>query len=290
MCQFNLVFTKDLKNKKILEINEYNYFGDDFDNFSPYFKGYCNCGSFVGSMAEYNGNSYFEMIENLNKSEIEKFNNLKILMNKPNYKELKEKYLADLKILSNAFKIFHESISNYEMEQINILEEKYSGKDLEKHMGLLYKELGKKISDMHNSTEFKSAQAKIDEFMKENELLGLSTIYYLTKKDEDNAKKSREILDVNSDDSIEYTDLPEESLVIDTVIQKLENKYQNNYNDFLEYKQLFETLLENEEYILFCCIWSEPENLSIEKEVNIKNLKIENLASLKYNQILKIFK
>lgn len=290
MCQFNLVFTKNSKNKKILKNNEYNYFGDDFNNFSAYFKGHCNCGSFVGSMSEYNGNSYLEMIENLNKSEVKKFNNLKILMNKPNYKELKEKYSSDLNLLSDALEVFYKPISDYEREQTNILEEKYSGKDLEKHMELLYEELGKKINNMYNSAEFKSAQAKMDDFIEKNELIGLSTIYYLTKEDEDNAKKSREILDVDSNNFIKYTDLPEESFVIDTVIQKLENRYKNDCNDFLEYKHLFETLLENEDYILFSCIWSQPENLSIEKEVNIKDIKIEDLASLKYNQILKIFK
>ena len=62
MCQLNLIFVKNSKNKKMLKNNEYNYFGEDFKSFSPYVKGFCNCGSFVGSMSEYNGNSYFEMI------------------------------------------------------------------------------------------------------------------------------------------------------------------------------------------------------------------------------------
>lgn len=124
-----------------------------------------------------------------------------------------------------------------------------------------------------------------------------STLYYLTKEDEENDNKSEEIIDDDLFEAmdnfvlpIESIDIPEESFVIDAVMQRLENRYQNDYNVFLEYKQLFEELLENEEYILFCCVWDEPENMSIEKEVNIKNLKIEDLASLEYNQILKICK
>ena len=171
---------------------------------------------------------------------------------------------------------------------------KYKGKTLEKHMELLYKDLDKKLLEIEISSEYKSAELKLNEFIEKNQLMEESTLYYLTKGEEENAKKLEEISDDDLfddlEDSIEYIDVPEESFVIDTVIQRLENRYQNDYNVFLEHKQLFENLLENEEYILFCCIWDEPENMSIEKEINIKDLKIEDLASLEYNQILKINK
>lgn len=297
MCQLNLVFVKNSKNKKILKNNEYDYFGADFKNFSPYIKGFCNCGSSVGSMSEYNGNSYLEMIEELNKSELEKLNDIKNFMSKPDYQKSKEKYIADRETLSNDLEKFFEPISNYEMEQTNLLETKYKGKALEKQRELLYQDLDKKLQEIENSPEYKSAEAKLNDFIEKNQLMEESTLYYLTKEDEDNDKKPTEILDDDLcealddlDDSIEYIDAPEESFVIDSVIQNLENRYQNDYNAFLEYKKLFENLLENEDYILFCCIWDEPEEMLIEKEVNIKDIKIEDLASLKYNQILKICK
>jgi len=294
MCQFNLIFVRNSKNKQILKNNEYHRFGKPFENFSPYVKGGCNCGSFVGSMSEYNGNSYLEMTEKLYNAELEKLNKIKDLMNRPDYKELKEKYTSDEEILLNTLEKFFEQMSNYETEQINLLETKYNGKKLEKQRELLYKDFNKKLQEIQNSSEYKSAQSKLNEFWKKNKLLRESTLYYLTKEQEDNAKKSEDILDDESfedlNDNVEFIDIPEESFVIDTVIQKLENNYKNDYNTFLEYKKLFENLLENENYILFCCIWSEPENISIEKEVNIKDIKIEDLASLKYNQILKIYK
>jgi len=294
MCQLNLVFVKNIKNKTILKNNEYNYYGKDFKEFSPYIKGICNCGSFVGSMSEYDGNNYLEMIGEINKTEIDRLNKIKDIMNKPDYKKLKEKYITERETLSNYLEKFFEPMSNYEMEQINILETKYKGKTLEKHMELLYKDLDKKLLEIEISSEYKSAELKLNEFIEKNQLMEESTLYYLTKEEEENAKKLEEISNDDFfddlDDSIEYIDVPEESFVIDTVIQRLENRYQNDYNVFLEYEQLFKNLLENEEYILFCCIWDEPENMSIEKEINIKDLKIEDLASLEYNQILKITK
>lgn len=301
MCQLNLVFVKNSKNKKILKNNEYNYFGDDFNNFSPYVKGFCDCGSFVGSMSEYTGNTYFEMIEDLNNAELERLNKIKDIMNKPDYKKIREKYIADRENLSNALETFFEPVSNYEIEQINMLETNYTGKTLEKHMELLYKDLDKKLKEIENSCEYKSAKTKLNKFIEENELLEESTLYYLTKEDEDDDNKLKEIPYDNvfeeynffedTDKFPEIIDIDEEeSFVIDTVIQKLENRYQNDYNVFLKYKQLFENLLENEEYILFCCIWDEPDKMSIEKEVNIKDITIEDLASLEYDQILKIYK
>ena len=297
MCQLNLVFVKNFKNKKVLENNGYNYFGEDFKSFFPYIKGPCNCDSFVGSMSEYTGNSYLKMIENLNATELERLNKIKDFMNKSDYKKLKEEYVADRETLSNALEKFFEPVSNYEMEQINLLENKYKGNALEKQMELLYKNLDKKFQEIENSSEYQSAQRKLNDFIERNELMEESTLYYLTKEDEENDNKFEEILDndffediANLDDSIESIDIPEDSLVIDTVIQRLENKYPNDYNVFLEYKQLFENLLENEDLILFCCIWDKPENMSIEKEVNIKDIKIEDLASLEYNRVLKIYK
>lgn len=294
MCQLNLVFVKNSENKKILKNNEYEYFGEDFKSFSPYVKGFCNCGSFVGSMSEYTGNSYIEMIEELNNSELERLTKIKDFMNKPDYKKQREKYIANREKLSSALEKFFEPMSSYEMEQINLLETKYKSKALEKQMDLLYKDLDEKLQEIENSAGYKSAEAKLNEFVKNNELMEESTLYYLTKEDEDNDRKSEEILDdelfEDLDDDIEIIDVPEESFVIDTVIQKLESRYQNDYNVFSEYKDLFENLLKNEDYILFCCIWDEPKKMSIKKEVTIKDITIEDLASLEYNQILKVCK
>ena len=237
------------------------------------------------------------MIKDLNNTELKKLNKIKNFMNTPDYKKQKEKYLSTKEILTNALEKFFEPLSNYETKQINILKSKYKGKALEKQMELFYKDLDKKLQEITNSSEYKSAEAKLNAFIKKNQLMEESSLYYLTKEEEDNDKKSEGILDSNLfenledlDYSIEYIDIHEESMVIDNIIQKLENTYQNHYNDFLKYKQLFENLLENEKYILFCCIWSKPKKMSIQKEVNIKDIKMEDLASLEYNQIIKICK
>ena len=195
MCQLNLVFVKTSTNKKILKNNEYEYFRKDFKNFSPYVKGFCNCGSFVGSMSEYTGNSYLEMTEQLNNSELERLNKIKDFMTKPDYKKQKEKYIADKEKLSNALEKFFEPMSSYEMEQINLLETKYKGKALEKQIELLYKDLDKKLQEIENSSEYKSAEARFNEFIEKNKLMEESTLYYLTKEDENNDTKSEELLD-----------------------------------------------------------------------------------------------
>lgn len=297
MCKFNVIFVNNSNNEKILEHNEYYRQSWNFKHYFPYIKGVCNCGSFVGSMADFPYNNYSQMLEELNSEELQKLNKIKEFMNRPSYKKEREKYIAQRDILSSDVEKFFETMSNYEMEQINLLEAKYNGKKLEKQINLLYKDIEEKSLEILNSPEYIAAEEKLNKFVEKNQLMDESTLYYLTKEDEQKDKESQEMLDDDLfedidvlTDTIEYIDIPEESLVIDTVIENLKSRYQADYNDFLEYIYLFETLLENEEYILFCCIWNKPEKLSIEKEVNIKDVKIEDLSSLKYNKILKIVK
>lgn len=177
------------------------------------------------------------------------------------------------------------------MNQINVLEKKYKSKELQKHIELLYKELDNKMKKLENSSEFKSAEAKLNSFISENELMEESTLYFLTKEDEN--KEFENGFDNDSlnafEDSVNCITIPEDdSLVVDSVIQKVENTYKSNCNVFWEYKQLFERLLENEDYILFSCIWDEPGEMFVDKEVNINDMKIEDLASIEFNKILKI--
>lgn len=44
-------------------------------------------------MCEYEGNSFSEMIDSLNKSELQRLNQIKDFMNKPDYIELRENYI-----------------------------------------------------------------------------------------------------------------------------------------------------------------------------------------------------
>jgi len=250
-------------------------------------------------MSEYDGNNFAEMIETSKKAELQTLNEIKNFMNRPNYMKEREIYIKTRDSLSEVLDKLMEPVSDYETEQFDILENKYKGKELQKHIELLYKDIDKKLNEIENSSEFKAAQTQLDTFIEKNKLMDESTCYYLTKEDED---KDRELIPADeileSDDFIEVLEefpedicMPEEdSMVIDTVIKRLETKYENSYNDFLEYKLLFEKLLENEEYILFSCIWDEPEKTSIKKEINIKDIKIEDLASLEFNEILKINK
>ena len=297
MCQFNLIFVNNFKNEKLLKTNGYNSFEENFKDYSAFATDSCNCGSFVTSMSEYDGDNYSEMINDLNTTELKRLNTIKEFMSKPNYKELKEKFLADKAILASNLEKFFEPISNYEMEQIDLLKSKYTGEEFGKQLNLLYKEIDKKLQKIENSSEYKEAEEKFEKFLEDNQLMDDSTLYYLTAEEEAADKEIFEniLADELSDEDllnepIEEFDEEEESMVIDTIIEKIKNKSANDYEEFSDYKKLFEELLKNEDAILFGCIWDEPGKFSIVKEVNFNDLKIEDLASLEYNQIVKIYK
>lgn len=296
MCQFNLIFVNNKINKEILENNEYRYWGNTINGSFPYFKGHCNCGSFVGSMCDYNGTDYHEMITSVNKEQLQRLNKIRDFMHKPGYKELRQNYINERDLLSNALEEIFQSFSDYEHQQINILEKNYTGKELDKHMENLYIKLNTQIE---NSPEYKKAEAKLNEFIENNELMEESTYYYLTKEEEDVQCKfipadqflAQNGIVENIDINAESITLPDEdSLVIDNVIHRLENQYDNNYIEFQNYQHLFKKLLENEDYILFLCIWDKPDKTCIKSEININDLKIEDLALLDYSKALKIYK
>ena len=250
-------------------------------------------------MSEYAGNSYFEMIESLNKSELERLKQIKDFMLKPNYIKLRKDYIETRDSFSNTLEKFFEPLSNYEMGQLGLLEQKYKGKKLQKHISLLYQDLENRIKSIENSFEYKSAERKLNEFIEKNKLMEESTFYFLTKDEEgkENACSADDALFLENEGFEVLDELPdftgisdEDSLVIDSVIKRLENRFENDYNSFLEYKCLFEKLLENEDCILFSCVWNEPSEVIVKKEVNIKNLSIEDLASLEFDDLLKIYK
>lgn len=299
MCQFNLILVKNDKNKKILENHNYSYLGENIKTFSPYIKGPCNCGSFVGSMSEYDGKSYLEMVTQSTKTELQRLNKIKEFMNQPNYMELKQQYLNTKNKISNNIEELFEPISNYELEQIDILEKKYKGKELQKQIEFLHKELDNKFRELENSTEFKNINSELNKFIEKNKLMDESTCYYLTKEEELQQYNiiPNEDLFIETESNEISTKFPEsitlpqeDSLVIDEVINRLNLKYENAEKDFQYFKQLFEKLLENEEYILFSCIWNEPGKMTINRKINIKDIAIEDLASIRFNNILKIYK
>lgn len=64
-------------------------------------------------MCEYEGNSFSEMIDSLNKSELQRLNQIKDFMNKPDYIELRKNYIKARDSLSNTLEEIVEPLSHF---------------------------------------------------------------------------------------------------------------------------------------------------------------------------------
>ncbi|MDD3174458.1 MAG: hypothetical protein PHF63_12510 [Herbinix sp.] len=62
MCRFNFIMIKDESAEELLKHEEYEKFYDDLCGYRAYQKGYCNCGSFVGSLIDKKGMKYSDAI------------------------------------------------------------------------------------------------------------------------------------------------------------------------------------------------------------------------------------
>ena len=144
--------------------------------------------------------------------------------------------------------------------------------------------------EVEQGTEYQELWKQYREHMLANQLMDESTIYYLTKEEEEAADGERfNLLDLFEEDEFEEWEImefPEESYVIDEVIARTRLEtvpYEEEWNEYLE---TFTHLLELEPQIYFSTIWSERNDLEVKASIFLKDLKIEDLASLNMDEVL----
>lgn len=303
MCRFNLILINDNNAEEFLIKDGYGKFNNDLIGYRVYQKGYCNCGSFVGSLIEKKGMKYQDAIESCNTEKLDRLYKIRSLMLQPGYKERKEEFQQKQTKLCEELQTFHEHINNYEITQSDILQGKYNGQELIKQMGELYKEIGSMKSILENQPEYKEKHEAYMNFMQENEIMNASTSYFLTKEESDSfhansvplselfqrekepEEEDEEIIEM-LDESFEMID-ESFSLIIDEAIEKAENaNFTKNIEEYNSYYKLFTDLLTYVPSFTFTTIWSEPKELKLIKTVDINSLIIDDLAFLDFDEMV----
>lgn len=198
MCRFNLILIKDVKAGSQLEAEDYSKVYSDYDlnGYSAFEKGYCNCGSFVGSLVAKKGMTYGEAVTAIKNEKLDRLYQVKTLMNQPDYKERKEVFIRTRNELSGYLNVYFDSIAEYETKRTDELHTRYEGKELEHEMSKLYDELGKRMAAVEEQPEYRKKRDFYVEYLRENEVMNDSTIYYLSGNEElkaqQDAKKEAE--------------------------------------------------------------------------------------------------
>lgn len=309
MCRFNIVYVKN-DNHGILEQSGYDVFDEEYNGYTGYVKGCCNCGSFVGSMSETEDSyeSYDEMVSCETKKELEMLYEVRELMHKPDYRKIREQYVEKRDILLDKMFAMTEEVNEYELEQMEKLDEKYDCEPPEDIVNELYEEVEKRLDVIYSSDEYKKQDKMLDDLRNKNAVLEKSTMYYLTKEEQDkemyDGVSATELLagddetldgwlseligETDEEDCLEC-EFEEPSMVIDDVIEKMENETGREANaEFEEYKNLFDNLLNTNEDILFATIWSEVKKYNFVNEISLSEMKMEDLAKMDYFDIIKV--
>ncbi len=198
MCRFNLILIKDKKACSQLAEEDYSKVYSDYDlnGYTAFEKGSCNCGSFVGSLVAKKGMTYGEAVTAIKNEKLDRLYQVKALMNQPDYKERKEEFIRTRNELSGYLNVYFDSIAEYETKQTDELHSRYEGKELEDEMSKLYDELGKRMAAVEEQPEYQKKREFYVDYLRENEVMNDSTIYYVSGNEElkaqQDAKKEAE--------------------------------------------------------------------------------------------------
>ena len=304
MCRFNLILLNDKPGEKFLKSEGYDMFYENLSGLKAYQAGYCNCGSFVGSMIEKKGMSYESALTTLKKEKLERLYQVRDLLYQPNYQDLKESFEQQREILLKDLQPFQDKMIEYEMKQMTELEEKYQGDELQKKREELYSYLGNMSKEMEFGSEYTMKLEAYQSFLQEHNIINESTTYYLTKEEEEKARDLggiplseilgsgfEEEMTIEGIEPFEFQEMELDSRVIDEAIAREENNtYQNHREEYEDYRKLFEELLECTPSLMFATIWSDAKELKLVKTVDVESFQIDDLAFLDFDDMISITK
>ena len=305
MCRYNLILLHEEESgEKLLKSEGYSMFYENLSGLKAYQAGYCNCGSFVGSMIEKKGMSYENAITTMKREKLDRLYLVRELLYQPNYQEMKDSFEQRRDALLKDLQPFWERVSNYEMRQMEELEDKFPGDELLKEREELYTRLGDMTQEIELEPEYIIKQKAYQSFLGENAIMNDSAIYYKTKEEEEESAPAsiplsellgldfeKEMEEIEGAEPFQMIDTEPQSRVIDEVIAREENDtYRSHKEEYEEYRQLFERLLEFTSSLKFATIWSETKGLQNVKTVDINSIKIDDLAFLDYNEMITITK
>lgn len=310
MCRFNIVYAKN-DELGILAQNGYTPFDENYPGYTGYVRGYCNCGSFVGSMAESDRHfqSYEEMRACERKEKLEVLIKVRELMHRPDYAAIRDAYIQERDALLDAMFAMTEEVGDFETEQMELLNEKYDFSPPADLVEKLYDEVEVRHNAICETAPYKEIEQRLEQLRKRNPVLEESTFYYLTKEeqyeafgegvplselldDEDDetvdAVLSQMMEDADEEDIVEI-EFDEPDMVIDDVIEKLENETDEDAEtEFQEYIALFEGLLTSNDNILFSTIWSEIGEYNLIDSISLSEMTIDVFAGMNFNDMIRI--
>lgn len=302
MCRFNLIIVEDNTAKDFLESEGYQLFFHNLPGYQVYQKGYCNCGSFIGSLIEKKGMNYSDAITKIREEKLDLLYRIKELMHEAGYQERKDEFLQKQSVFIEKLQDFSEYIYEYERIRSDEIQKGKEDSNINVSMEQLYNEIGNMFSELELQPDYQIVREAYMDFMNENDIMKESTRYYLTKEDQEKAFSPgiplSELIDLREElnedleeEGAEQIEIKLESSVIDEVIERTENETNfEHLTEYHSYHKLFSDLLEHVTSFRFTTIWCQPGELKEIKTIHLDSLIIDDLAFLNFDEMISIIK
>ena len=187
MCRFNIIMVKHKNNQNYLKDIGYSVMEHEINGFTGYSYGTCNCDSFVGSMSDFTENTYSAMLAHQQEKFLGQLEQINVFMRTPDYREKRRQYEKQREKYINAMNEFTDEIFQWELEQIEQIEDSYSEKEREPQMEKLHQELDILFREMEERLDYKNAQKIYFDFLQNNQLMEESCSYFLSQKEQEKA-------------------------------------------------------------------------------------------------------
>lgn len=306
MCQLNIFLVpKEVKENKVLSMMK-DVFGYEVaenidsekplkkDGYSFYISGgmRCNCGSLPCKYQEEdNSLSFDETVEKLIKNEKDRLVKIRDFMEQKDYAKkrsefdkLLKKYSKDMQAAFNDAGKIERKLTDKIMKDKTLSDEEKSKK--------LHEEVYPKVNELLSQTDKDFRVKAYHDFIKENSLMWGS--YMLTLKRSKPKKEKAIPLKKDKVEKEEIIEIEIPSFCIYDMIDEVDKKFNKKgmEGEFFEIKEFAKKVLEQTDKIALVSFWQDGEEFIVnnEKSVKFADFKIEDLAYLKYGEILTIEK
>lgn len=294
MCRYNIIMVKHKNNQNYLKDIGYSVMEHEISGFTGYSYGTCNCDSFVGSMSDSTENTYSAMLAHQQEKFLEQLEHINAFMRIPGYRKKRRQYEEHREKYYNAMSTFTDEIFQWELEQIEQIEDSYSEKERKPKMEKLYQEVDILFREMEERMDYKNAQKIYFDFLHNNQLMEESCSYFFSQKEqekawEESAPQADQLWKSKEIEDLTYDQEETQSYVIDEVFRRVkdgelkEKEAEDEYGTFID---IFKELLKNESEIQFTTIWCEPNELKLQKAISIDTITLEDMARLSFNEVI----
>lgn len=268
MCQHNVIGLQNVSNAEIQHMEALGFCKMfEWNKLHFFTKHLCDCSSFVGKLAKQPELSYECYMKMQKERSKEKVQQLFQFMCSENYKSRKELYMEKLKEQEEIYKKLHLHIEQYEEEMMDKIDSMgLSSEEEEQAYAKMYDTINEMESSLSKLSEYKKYEENIRQLhIGENQMIFDTYMLECKQKEEAQFVQEKEFAQ--------------------------EKIYENAVSEYNQILNDIKTLQDFHPEIYFGIVWNkEIENLKEKKCLVMEDLDMDELAHIKYGELLRVIK